>query len=192
VTQRIGVLGWGSLIWRPSNEHGDVAVRPPWHHDGPMLPVEFARISADGRLTLIVLPGCSHLSPVLWARSRLESLPAARSALAARETGAPLERIHGTTRGGLPLGEPDPRVVALVRPWLEERPLDAVIWTGLPPGERWVAGGAEGFSEDGALAYAAGLSGEARRRAAEYVRRAPPQIDTPLRRRLQAVLDVVG
>lgn len=191
MTQRIAVLGWGSLVWQPVNAHGDVAVHPPWHHDGPALPVEFARISADGRLTLVVLPGYSHRSPVLWARSRLESLPAARSALAARETGSPLERIHGITRSGRPLGEPDPRVVAPVRSWLEERPLGAVIWTGLPPGERWAAGRVEGFSEDGALAYAAGLSGEARRRAAEYVRRAPPQINTPLRRRLQAVLDVV-
>jgi hypothetical protein len=55
-------LGWGSLIWNPK----DLPVED-WHGDGPALPVEFARISRGGRLTLVVADSAAQL-PVLWTR----------------------------------------------------------------------------------------------------------------------------
>lgn len=49
---RIVIPGWGSLIWNP----GNLAMTGEWQPDGPMLPVEFARVSTDGRLTLVIAP----------------------------------------------------------------------------------------------------------------------------------------
>jgi len=57
---RIAVLGWGSLIWKPDKP----AISAPWHANGPLLPIEFARISLDGRLTLVLCPDD------LWNRLR--------------------------------------------------------------------------------------------------------------------------
>lgn len=178
------MLAWGSLVWQPRNLHGGVLVAGPWHRDGPLLPLELARISSDGRLTLILVPGYPYRSPVLWATSLFDDVEAARGNLAQRETKAPIEMIHGVTAGGEPFGSPPPRIREVISAWSGQRNLDAVVWTALGPGERWN----DGFEVSAAVEYVAGLSGETRRRAVEYIRRAPEQIDTPVRRALQSIL----
>ncbi len=53
---RIAILGWGSLLWdkRPDfdEQHDD------WQFDGPVLPLEFCRVSSSrgGVLTLVIDP----------------------------------------------------------------------------------------------------------------------------------------
>jgi hypothetical protein len=81
-TARICCLGWGSLIWDPRN----LALRSPavWREDGPMLPIEFARKSSDGRITL-VLSTAGPAVPVLWAEMDVATLAQARDNLAERE-----------------------------------------------------------------------------------------------------------
>ncbi len=49
---KIAILGWGSLLWQPKDLQFDKGIG--WSENGPMLPVEFARISKDGRLTLVI------------------------------------------------------------------------------------------------------------------------------------------
>ncbi len=46
----IAIIGWGSLIWCP----GALRIKSRWRREGPRLPIEYARISADGRLTLVI------------------------------------------------------------------------------------------------------------------------------------------
>lgn len=46
----IGIIGWGSLIWA----HGELKLGSRWFHDGPVLPLEFARISKRDRVTLVI------------------------------------------------------------------------------------------------------------------------------------------
>ena len=138
---QIAVLAWGSLVWQPRNDHGELSMAGEWQTDGPTLPIEFARISTDGRLTLIITPGYPHSSRVLWSLSGLGDLDAAAANLAARETNAPLDCIHGIGARRT-LGSPDPSVLEAVSMWLGDKPdLDAAIWTGLGPGPRWRADG---------------------------------------------------
>jgi len=180
---RTAVLSWGSLTWQPGNDFGDLSVAGDWQADGPDLPIEFARISFDDRLTLIVVPGYPHLSRVLWAISGLGELDEAVANLAARETNAPITSIHGIGPDGV-LGSPDSSTVKVVSAWLEDKPyLDAVIWTGLGPGPHWDS---EGWGMDRAVNHLQSLQGATRERAEEYIRRAPRQIDTPVRRALEA------
>ena len=47
---KIACIGWGSLIWMPEN----LMIQNKWFEDGPMLPIEFARQSDNGRITLII------------------------------------------------------------------------------------------------------------------------------------------
>jgi hypothetical protein len=49
----IACIGWGSLIW----DKCDLDVDGEWRSDGPMLPVEFACQSSDGRITLVLVNG---------------------------------------------------------------------------------------------------------------------------------------
>jgi hypothetical protein len=78
--QRIAVVGWGSLIWDPRQ----LPLVSPWHPDGPELPVEFARVSRDGRLTLSLCEGAADVR-TLWAVMSCGTLDEARQHLAGRE-----------------------------------------------------------------------------------------------------------
>lgn len=90
----IAILGWGSLIWCP----GSLRIKTRWRLDGPRLPIEFARISRDGRLTLVIHPS-SDDQPTYWAVSELTTLDAARKNLRERES-AGLADIHYLLRNG--------------------------------------------------------------------------------------------
>jgi hypothetical protein len=76
----VACLGWGSLIWNPE----DLCVQGDWNTDGPVIPVEFARQSDNGRITLVVTPGAPNVT-VLWARLGVENIEAAKQELARRE-----------------------------------------------------------------------------------------------------------
>jgi hypothetical protein len=187
----IAVLAWGSLVWQPANDHGELRLRPNdrWREDGPLLPVEFARISSDGRLSLVVVPGYGTESRVLWRPSALDDLDAAIDNLAERETGAPRRSIHAIDSDGSFHGDGHVDVFARVAAWIERTGVGAAIWAGLTPGDRWTEHGHDGFSHDAAVSYVRSLEGDARARAVEYIRNAPPQVDTPVRRALR---DFVG
>jgi hypothetical protein len=69
--------------------------------------------------------------------------------------------------------------------WARERDIEGVVWTALPSkfgnDERTP-------SAQEVVRYLDGLSGDERRDAEEYVRKAPRQIDTPYRRMIEAAL----
>ena len=178
----IAVIGWGSLIWCP----GCLRIKIPWHGDGPALPIEFARISDDKRLTLVLHPG-SVDQVTYWAVSELETLEDARENLRIRE-GTSSKCIHSLTSDGQTEGEIDLTVAASIREWLAGRKgIQAVVWTGLLsnwPQKR----NNKQFTTEDAVAYVRELESErdqantAYNRAREYVTNTPPQIQTPVRK----------
>jgi hypothetical protein len=98
----------GSLIWCP----GNLRIKTRWSSDGPTLPIEFARISSDGRLTLIVHPG-SEDQATYWALSSLETLEEARRNLKEREQ-SKTEDIHFVCRHSS-IVNPETRLQELAR-----------------------------------------------------------------------------
>ena len=177
---KIACLGWGSLVWDPQT----LPVRTPWFQDGPLLPIEFARQSMDDRITLvIVLEDTVAAVRSLWALMSIGDLAKAKKELADRE-GIKEPNIDKYI-GWWPRGEDsDCQVSANIGKWAASKDLDAVIWTALPP--KFQNTNNRCPTPDEVLSHLDGLPYEKRRHAEEYIRKAPRQIDTEYRRRIEA------
>jgi hypothetical protein len=179
----IAVIGWGSLIWSPTT----LRLRTRWHSDGPRLPIEYARISRDGRLTLVIHENCAEQT-TLWAEWDGKDVTTAQASLQQRE-GCALTAIHGVQRHGPTLGSPSAFICGCVGQWLIEKHFDAAIWTGID--SNWQQKRQSNFTVDGALSYLRGLTmapgaGTVLSRAREYIRNTPAQVQTEVRRRARA------
>jgi len=183
--QNVACIGWGSLIWDPRT----LPIRQPWFMDGPLLPVEFGRQSDDDRITLVIVPkNVTGVACVrtLWALMVARSLDEATSALAEREMPC---KPDTKKVGRWPCAPEDARdFTEIVEAWAKEKGLDGVVWTALPPKFEKENGRMPGVDE--VLQHLRGLSSDRQkwRRAEEYVRKAPVQIDTEYRHRIECEL----
>jgi hypothetical protein len=176
----IACIGWGSLIWDSRN----LDVDGNWRADGPALPVEFARQSSNGRITLVIVQGVAPV-PTLWSTFNTHNVAGAREALRQREG---VFRSHADDfiacwrQGENPTSEPN----ATISAWAANKELEAVVWTNLRP----TFAGTDGRvpTEVEVIAYLRALGGQERTLAEEYVRRAPRQIDTAYRRAIARTL----
>ncbi len=78
---RVGILGWGSLIWDPR----ELPREGVWQEQGPSLPMEFSRVSRDGRLTLVIDPEHGEVVPTLFVLSPRTDIEDAIADLRTRE-----------------------------------------------------------------------------------------------------------
>jgi hypothetical protein len=179
---KIAVLGWGSLIWCPRN----LQIKGQWNENGPLLPIEFARLSRDGRLTLVLYPGADKVQ-TLWGYSVYEDLDQAIENLREREETI-RERIGFVS---IPEGTSNcqvvPQVLDSIRQWAVEREFDAVIWTDLPSNFKKETG--MDINEDNVIIYLKDLTGDELKEAEKYIRRAHGQVMTKIRRRIEDELD---
>ena len=171
----IACLGWGSLIWN----QGDLPTRSAWFEDGPLVRVEFARQSQDDRLTLVMVADGPRVES-LWVMMDTDCLEAAAEALRNREK-TEREYIGRWSRG-----ECSPDSILELAEWADERNLDHVVWTALPPQFNGKKGRQP--AEEEVVKHLRALPRDARERAKQYIRKAPRQIDTPYRRRIEAEL----
>lgn len=160
----IACLAWGSLVWDPRN----LPIKLPWRKDGPLLPVEFARQSLNGRLTLVLTANAKSV-PTLWCPMVASSIDEAREALRAREE---------TTLANIGI-YPSESAPPSISQWAAEKNLQGVVWTALPP--RFENTPSRVPTVEEACNYLSALSGNARTLAEEYVRRTPIQIVTSYR-----------
>ncbi len=176
---QIACLGWGSLVWDPR----ELAIQQRWFEDGPMIRVEFLRQSSDGRITLVL---DSSATPVrsLWALMDAGKLVSARENLRAREGVYP--KNMAAHIGSWSMGDADPANVLELEPWARARGVQHVVWTSLPAR---IGDELRTPSTAEVIDYLRGLTGAMRHEAERYIRRAPRQIDTPLRRQIAAALN---
>lgn len=177
----IGCLGWGSLVWDPRI----LPVRRPWFNDGPLLPIEFARHSGGDRITLVIVHGVAHVRS-LWALFSISDLGVAKEKLAEREgineKNIPRYIGYWSQSGSLELDYTEN-----IGTWAAHKELDAVLWTAIPPKFDNQSGKIP--SADEVIQFLDNLPLERRRYAEEYIRRAPLQIDTDYRRRIEKELN---
>lgn len=175
---KIAILGWGSLIWQPKDLKIDTNIG--WKKDGPTLPIEFARISNDGRLTLVITPNGTDVK-TLYSVSSFDTLDLAVLNLAVREGS-----------GRLSIGSYDkskdefkPKEFLFkdnIKNWISTTDFDVVIWTNLP--EKWILNDEDKtkINPDNRIEYLNSLKGNQSAIAEEYIRNTPKQIDTKYRK----------
>lgn len=172
---KIACLGWGSLIWDPR----ELPIQRQWFNDGPMIPVEFTRKSSNGRITLVITPG-AKLVRSLWTIMDSDAPNVAREALQKRED---------TSVGLIGLweaGNPAPEQIPGLANWVVQKEVGAVIWAALEPKSPYSP--KQIPTENKIVKYLKSLTGRVREYAEEYIRKAPKQIDTAYRRRIEAEL----
>ncbi len=171
---KIACLGWGSLIWDPR----ELPIKRQWFNDGPLIQVDFLRKSDNGRITLVLHESAQPVRS-LWALMDMSDIDSAKEALAKRE---------GSNKIGVwKSGEANPPIIHNLPDWTESNGLDAVIWTALP------CKNTEGKNEvlstpEEIVTYLKSLTGSQHDIAKEYVVRAPRQIDTEIRRKIEVEL----
>ncbi len=174
--QVIACLGWGSLVWDPR----ELPVQGKWFEDGPLLRVEFARQSSDGRLTLVLLPTGTEVR-TLWAPFSVSDIAGARKALGKREGLS--EKNYEKQIAIWSAADKHASDPSSIGVWAQGLGLNAAVWTALPPRFRGEDGRVPTVEE--AVQYLRDLPHEERRNAERYIRMAPRQVDTLYRRRFE-------
>jgi hypothetical protein len=161
---RIATLGWGPLVWDPRG----LPLFTEWVQGGPVLPIEFCRVSSDGRLTLVIDQDKGADTPtrfIAGARSDFED--------AVCDLG--YVDLAGDFSRGADAGPLD-----AVRVWAASHGFDAVVWTALPS-NFWEKTSST-FWVRGVARYLRTPSYEVAGRAREYVEQEPAEGQIPLRR----------
>lgn len=171
---KIACIGWGSLIWNPEN----LKIKGEWQNDGPYLPVEFARQSQNGRITLVI---DEKFEPqkTFWILMTQNSISDACSSLRERE-GTVDRHIHHVTSDA----EPKNSIQEEIIKWLTEKELGCAIWTGLPPKFKGVDHKFPTLTD--LFEYFDNLPNDKLELAKEYITKTPKQIDTKYRREIEA------
>lgn len=185
---KIAVLGWGSLIWDPRNLKIDKSFgKNGWDENGPKLPIEFARISSDGRLTLVIKEGCEEIN-TLYAISAYNELEVAVLDLAIREV-CGRNRIASYQRANQELfpNNINRDIRKCISVWIyEKQDIDAVIWTNLKGNFQDKMGCK--ISEENVIDYLKNLPLDIQAKAEEYIRKAPSVVNTVFRRSIEKEL----
>ena len=180
---KVAILGWGSLLWNP----GTLQNERKWRPDGPWLPIEFARTSNPREkknkrpyLSLVIYEHAG-LVRTYWDMSLLTEMSEARKDLQDRENCINIEDIACLPRGQSGWLSTTPGLEGRVQEWLDSKKgdVDAVIWTNLG----WKIPNAARFTVEDGMKWLRNLRAARKDATAkEYIRRAPPQTDTCLRR----------
>ena len=160
------------MIW----DKRDLDIEEEWYKDGPLLPVEFTRISSNGRVTLIIDQEAEPVQ-VLWAKMTMTDVKTARESLRVRED-CSLNRIHWIDQGSA--GENV--VQEIIKHWIKVKGIDGAIWSGLSFSERT---NYQRPTIEAIIEHLTALLGEIAHLAETYVRRTPVQVATVYRARIE-------
>lgn len=178
---KIAILGWGSLIREPRDDFKKyIGV---WEEDGPILPIEFSRISdsRNGALTLVIDPDNGSQVRTKYTLSKRKNPEDATCDLRTRE-GTVIRHI-----GLIDLEKDFYRghwsfVIDKIKLWATEKQLRAVVWTDLP--SNYAEKTKKVFKPENAIEYLKSLDEEGQKLSKEYIRKVPDDIKTPLRRKV--------
>jgi hypothetical protein len=180
---RIAVLIWGSLWW----DRRELSINNEgWFYDGPSLPIEFARVSGGGRLTLVIKPSWDVVT-TLYAISSFSTLAHAIENLRLREN--TIEQnigYYNFLTAEHRIGRSEDKMIGYLLDWKATHKIDAVIWTDLPPNFTNRTG--LPFNLPNNRRYFGTLTPDELASAKEYITKAPQQIITRFRSDMQKSL----
>ena len=178
---KIAIIAWGSLVYDPRT----LKIIGDWNNNGPILNIEFSRVSKDGRLTLVVDLDNGEEVKTYFAQSKRDDLGDAIADLRDRE---------GTIRKWIGFFDLSNNinskaeffdqvdVFAKIQNWCRNQKFDAAVWTALPP--QFEDQTKKEFSVDNAVNYLKNLPKSVKENALKYISKAPQEIVTPLRRKI--------
>ena len=173
----IAILGWGSLI----NEPGVLNIEGDWQPGGPVLPIEYSRISKsrDGALTLVIDPVHGTKVETLYIKSGCQCLSDAIDDLRKREGTNNkhigfVDLLAGESRAGIH------DIESIIERWTISKGFDATIWTDLASNFAEKSG-FDAFTIQNAIDYLSRLDNNAFEKAIHYFHITPLSIMTGLR-----------
>ena len=183
---KIAIIAWGSLVRRPET----LSFIGSFKLTDLQLPIEFCRVSDDGRLTLVVDGAYGAPCPARVAVSGFDALPYAINNLRKRERTTRenigfVDMRSGQHSARIGRGAPF-EMVDVVKSWVADNGYDAAIWTvaraqsagGGQPDRGLLGGCRDPLSRtlhDPALDY-----------ALNHIRDAPAEVRTPVRAAIEA------
>lgn len=177
---RIAILVWGSLYWDKRN----LETTDEWFFDGPVLPIEFARISSGNRLTLVIKPIFDNVT-TLYAISAHNTLAEARENLRIREGTENRNNIGfiDFTTNTQQVRQTNAFIIDVLRQWNTGRNFDAIIWSDFSP--RFTDAINQQFTLQNAITFIDNLPEAEKRSALQYIRNTPQQITTRFRNAIE-------
>ena len=179
---KIAVIAWGSIIGDPRG----LKIQSDWDNKGPELEIEFSRVSKDCRLTLVIDPINGHKVKTYYAQSIREDLRDVIADLRDRE-GTIIKRIGyiDVCNGNSSKSEFPEQidVFETIKKWCESVNYHAAVWTALPAQFKEQTN--MDFSVDNVITYLKNLPLSARNNALNYIRKAPKEVKTPIRREIE-------
>lgn len=178
---KIGILAWGSLIWDPRN----LKTTGEWFYDGPLLPIEFARISSGNRLTLVIKEGFDAVV-TLYAISTYYTLEGARDNLQSREMTPNIDNIGfiDFENNKWQVRAANEFILPILHLWNEAKGFDAIIWSDFSP--RFTNRLHKPFNLENVISFLKQLPAHENAEALEYIRNAPMQIRTRFRKDIES------
>ena len=181
---KIAVVAWGSLVWDPLDLQAAASFAP----NGPLLPIEFCRVSRGGGLTLVIDETFGAVCTTHSAPSAIEDLGAAIENLRVRENSRDPRSVGfldltSNRRSDVAMRR-HPDAVATIAAWAQANGYDAAVWTALASNFDEPDKAGEPFSVTAAIRYLETLEGQdaaAFASALVYVRNAPLEVETPVR-----------
>lgn len=178
----IAIIGWGSLIWNPETLKFNEIIG--WSYNGPMLPIEFSRISINGRLTLVISENV-QLIKTFFALSSHNNLKDAIKNLKERE-GTNKKNIGFYNKINEEYSPIDFKCLSEIKSWINKNEdIDAVIWTNIP--ENWK----NKTSHSNRIEYLSNLDDNKKDIARKYIINTPDEINTELRKDIKQKLNWV-
>ena len=187
---KIAVLAWGSLIWEPRN----LEIATGFVPFGPVLPIEFSRVSEGKRLTLVIdaangapcrtyvaQSSCADLDSALlnlWVREGKEN---AKLPSRVRDSGRVAFVDLLADKASLRAKERHPAALEAARSWGTATGHDAVIWTALASNFHEEEKAGKPFTVEAAMEYLDGLDKPDLAAALHYIWNAPPEVQTLVR-----------
>jgi len=179
---KIALLGWGSLTWDPAS----LPIDHNWQTDGPLIFVEFARQSQDGRITAVLTEGGSIVNS-LWTTFDTEKIDKIDDAVEALRFRENIFRSNVHKHIGVwQKGDDAPFTIPNIHLWAAVRDIDVIVWTNLPPkfnGVERLATPEEIVSYIKELWRSNNI--KTQQKVEQYFRRAPKQIYTTIRHNVE-------
>lgn len=131
-------------------------------------------------MTLVLAPSAAKIT-AFWAKMGAQDLLSAVSALAKREG---MNRDNHIGRWSI--GQSEPELIHDLSTWAMANAITHVIWTSLPPKFN---GQSVSPTSEQVVQYLDGLTGEPRKKAEQYIRMTPAQIQTEYRKDIERHLN---